>query len=73
MSNLRDGFWLLVLGFLVCFAFFFALGAVSTEAVGLLVVMGVLLVLYVVHSWLKGRNVGPRDPRYVHDRERRGF
>ena len=73
MSNLRNGFWLLVLGFLVCFAFFFALGAVSFEAVGLMVVMGALLVLYVVHSWLNGRRTGPRDPRYVHDRERRGF
>ncbi len=73
MSNVRDVFWLLVLGLLVCFAFFVALGAVTTEAVGLFVVMGVLAALYLGHTWLAGRREHERNLRYVHDRERRGF
>lgn len=73
MSTLRDVFWVAVLGLVVCFAFFFALGAVTTEAVGLMAVMGALAVLYVAHVLLASRHHGPRDPRMVSARERRGF
>lgn len=73
MKTVRDGFWILVLGLLVCFAFFLLLGAISFQAVGLLVVMAVLLLLYVGHTLLNARRARERDVRYLHDRERRGF
>ncbi len=73
MRTVRDGFWILVLGLLVCFAFFLVLGAVSFEAGGLLVVMAVLAVLYLGHTVLNARRARERDIRYLHDRERRGF
>lgn len=73
MNTLRNTFWIASICLIVCFAFFVALGAITTEAVGLFVVMGVLVVLFAGHMWTQSRHQAPRDPRLVHDRERRGF
>ena len=73
MSTLRDAFWVFVLGVIVCFAFFFALGAVTTEAVGLMAVIGGLTVLWLVHMALATRRHDTRDVRLTGARERRGF
>ena len=74
MNTLREAFWILAIGLIACFAFFFALGAFTAEAVGLLVVMAVLTGLWIVHAWRVGHERGlERDPRMVHGRERRGF
>lgn len=73
MDTLRNVFWIAVVAMAACLAFFFALGAIPTDATGLLVVLVVLAVLFAVHMWLQSRHHGPRDPRLVHDRERRGF
>lgn len=73
MNTFREAFWVLAIGLIACFAFFFALGAITAEAVGLMVVMGVLTALWLVHAWRVGHDHGSRDPRLVHGRERRGF
>ena len=73
LRTLREAFWIAALGVLVCFAFFAALGAFDpTEVVWLTALVAGLAVLWVVHVRLASRD-GERDPRVVHDRERRGF
>jgi len=73
MDTLRNAFWVASICLVACFLFFVVLGAITTEAVGLFVVMGALAVLFVGHLWAQARADGPRDPRLIHDRERRGF
>ncbi len=73
MNTIRDAFWVLVIGLVACFAFFFALGAVTAEAVGLMVVMGALAALWLGHVWLESRHHDSHDPRLTGQRERRGF
>lgn len=74
LRSLREGFWVLALGVIVAVAFFVALGAFDpTESPAFTAVVGTLVVLWVVHAIAVGRSSGPRDPRIVHDRERRGF
>ncbi len=73
MDMLRNTFWVASITLVICFALFALLGAFPTSAVGLFVVMGVLAVMFAVHMWLQSRNTAPRDPRLIHDRERRGF
>lgn len=74
LQALREGFWVLALGVIVAVAFFVALGAFDpTESPGFAAAVGTLIVLWVVHAIAVGRSSGPRDPRIVHDRERRGF
>ena len=74
LDTLREAFWVLALGLLVCFAFFAALGAFDpTESTALGVAGIVLLALWTVHVLLASRHRGEHDPRLAHDRERRGF
>ncbi len=73
MNLLRDAFWVFVLGLVACFAFFFALGAVTTEAVGLIAVMCGLAVMWLGHAWLESRHRHECDLALTHARERRGF
>ena len=74
MTTLRQVFWLAALGVIVCFAFFLALDAISLgDTIGLTVLVGVLCLLWVVHSVLVRRHKGERDRRLTSARERRGF
>ncbi len=73
MDTLRNTFWVASISLVACFALFAVLGAFPTSAVGLFVVMGVLALLFAGHMFVQSRYQGPRDPRLIHDRERRGF
>ncbi|MCW3011509.1 MAG: hypothetical protein JWO90_1913 [Solirubrobacterales bacterium] len=75
MTTLRELFWVLALGIIGCFVFFFALGAISlTDAIGVTVLVGVLCLLWAVHGATMRHHVERRhDPRLTHARERRGF
>ncbi|WP_372791652.1 hypothetical protein [Paraconexibacter sp.] len=73
-ESLREAFWILALGLMVCFAFFAALGAFNpSEAVELTIGFGVLCVLWAIHVVVVSRHRGEHDPRMMRDRERRGF
>ena len=73
MDTLRNTFWVASIGLVACFAFFVVLGAIPTSAVTLFLVMGVLAQLFAGHALMQSRATGPRDPRLIQDRERRGF
>jgi peptidoglycan/LPS O-acetylase OafA/YrhL len=69
----REGFWVLALGLVACYAFFVALGAFAPgDVVGVTVAAAALTALLVLHS-VGDRRRGDRDPRITHARERRGF
>lgn len=73
-QQIREGFWVLTLGVLVCFAFFLALGAFSLgDSATVTIVIAALAGIWIVHVWLSARGGTDRDPRLTHDRERRGF
>lgn len=73
-QQIREGFWILTLGVLVCFAFFAALGAFSFgDSATVTIAIAALAAIWVGHVWLTGRGGDDRDPRLMHDRERRGF
>jgi hypothetical protein len=75
MSSLRNLFWVLSLGVIAAYLFFFALGAFAFDDVlPLSIGVGVLLVLWIVHAWLQKRHDdGKLDPVLMQARERRGF
>lgn len=75
MSSLRNLFWVLSLGVIAAYLFFFALGAFAVdEVVPLTVVVGVLVVLWAVHAVLQRRAAdNTLDPSLMRARERRGF
>jgi heme exporter protein D len=75
MSSLRNLFWVLSLGVIAAYLFFFALGAFSVgEVVPLSIAVGVLVVLWVVHAVLQRRVAEETlDPLLMRARERRGF
>jgi MFS-type transporter involved in bile tolerance (Atg22 family) len=73
MNTLRNVFWIASIALVACFALFVVLGAFPLSASGIFIVMGVLAALFAGHMWAQSRQQGPRDPRLVHDRERRGF
>jgi hypothetical protein len=74
LATLSETFWLLVLGVVVMFAFFAALGAFEVgEAVGITVAVVILAVLWVAHAMWVSRHSDGRDPATVRARERRGF
>lgn len=72
---MRNLFWVLSLGVIAAYLFFFALGAFSVdEVMPLSIAVAVLAVLWAVHAWLQSRHpTTTRDPRLIQGRERRGF
>jgi len=75
MSSLRNLFWVLSLGVIAAYLFFFALGAFAVdEVVPLTVAVGVLVVLWAIHAVLQRRAADDTlDPLLMRARERRGF
>lgn len=74
MTTLRELFWVLALGVIVSFVFFFVLGAITwDDAIGVTLFVGVLCALWAVHAALAHRRAGEHDRRLAHARERRGF
>jgi hypothetical protein len=74
LATLSETFWLLVLGVVVMFAFFAALGAFEMgEAIWVTVAVVVLAALWLVHAMWVSRHSDGRDPASVRARERRGF
>ena len=74
LATLSETFWLLVLGVVVMFAFFAALGAFEVgEAIGITIAVVILAVLWLAHAMWVSRHSDGRDPAAVRARERRGF
>ena len=75
MSSMRNLFWVLSLGVIAAYLFFFALGAFAIdEVLPLSIAVGVLIVLWIVHAILQRRRAdGSLDPLLMQARERRGF
>ena len=74
LATLSETFWLLVLGVVVMFAFFAALGAFEVgDAVVLTVVVVVLAVAWLAHAMWVARHDDARNPAAIRNRERRGF
>jgi len=74
LATLSETFWLLVLGVVVMFAFFAALGAFEVgEAIGITIAVVILAVLWLAHAMWVSRHSDGRDPSAVRARERRGF
>ena len=75
MSSLRNLFWVLSLGVISAYLFFFALGAFSfDEVLPISIAVAVLVVLWTIHAVLQRRHAGRTlDPLLVRARERRGF
>lgn len=75
--TVRDGFWVVALGVIACYAFFLALGAFAPGDVApATIVVGILFALWLAHAWAQSRIRGAqeqRDPRMYKARERRGF
>ena len=72
---MRNAFWVISLGVIAAYLFFFALGAFAIDEVApLSIVVGLLIAMWAVHAWLQARHPSDsRDPRIVQGRERRGF
>lgn len=70
-----DAFWVLLIGVIVCFLFFVAIGGINpADTVGLTIVIGVLVTLCLARAWAQNhRRNSERDRRLVAARERRGF
>ena len=75
MDNLRNLFWVLSLGIIGAYLFFFALGAFGfADVLPLSLAVAVLVVLWGIHAHLQRRHPPEsRDPRLISGRERRGF
>jgi hypothetical protein len=74
LATLSETFWLLVLGVVVLFAFFAALGAFDVgEAVVATVAVIALAALWLAHAVWVSRHSDGRDPATIRNRERRGF
>jgi hypothetical protein len=71
----RDFFWVMALGIIGCFVFFFALGAITPGDVwGVTFSVGALCLLWLARAWaVEHHRREERDPRLAHERERRGF
>ena len=73
-ATMLDTFWVLILGIVVLFAFFLALGAISPgEVVWLTLAMLVLALIWTAHAVWQSRHRSGRDPAAIRNRERRGF
>ncbi len=75
MGSLRNLFWVLSLGVIAAYLFFFALGAFAIdEVLPISIAVGALIVLWAVHAWLQRKHAdGTLDPMLMRARERRGF
>ena len=75
MTWLRNFFWALALAVIAAYLFFLVLGAFAVDEVWpVTLVVVVLAVLWLVHSWLQRRHAdATRDPLLKRARERRGF
>jgi hypothetical protein len=74
LATLSETFWLLVLGVVVLFAFFAALGAFAvTDAIAVTIAVVALAGLWLAHAMWVARHSDGRDPATVRARERRGF
>ena len=63
MSSLRNLFWVLSLGIIAAYLFFFALGAFAIdEVLPISIAVGVLIVLWAVHAVLQRRHAGGARP-----------
>jgi hypothetical protein len=70
----RDGFWVLALGVIGGFVFFFALGAIDPgDVLGVTLVVLALAALWAARAWAIAHHEKKFDPRLAHERERRGF
>jgi heme exporter protein D len=71
----RNAFWVLTLGIIAAYLFFFVLGAYGfAEVLPVSLAVVVLMLAWAVHAVLMRRQgIDERDPRMVHARERRGF
>ena len=73
-STMSDTFWILILGIVVLFGFFFALGAVDPgDAAWLTLAVLGLALLWTAHAVWESRHRSGRDPAAIRNRERRGF
>ena len=74
MTWLRNLFWVLSLGVIAAYLFFFALGAFKLdEVLPLTIAVAVLIVLWIVHAMLQRRAAdGDRDPLLMQARESGG-
>ncbi len=75
MGSMRNLFWVLSLGVIAAYLFFFALGAFAIdEVLPISIAVGVLIVLWAVHAVLQRREGETSlDPSLMRARERRGF
>jgi uncharacterized membrane protein YhaH (DUF805 family) len=74
LATLSETFWWLVLGVVVLFAFFAALGAFEVgQAIGLTLAIVCLALLWLGHAMWVSRHSQGRSPALIRDRERRGF
>ena len=73
-GTLWETLWILVLAFIVLFAFFLAVGAFSPGDVAVLSVVVVVLTLaWIAHALWDSRHRDPHDRAIIRARERRGF
>lgn len=73
--TISDGFWVIAMGAIGCYAFFVALGAIKPDQVaGVSIAVGVLVALWALRAWSNAHlDAHERDPRLAAARERRGF
>ena len=73
-ATMSETFWVLILGVVVLFAFFFALGAINPgDVVWLTLAVLGLALLWAAHAVWESRHRSGRDPEAIRNRERRGF
>jgi fatty acid desaturase len=73
-ARLAETFWILVLAFIVLFAFFAMLGAFSPgDVIVLTLIVAVLTLAWITHAVWDSRHRDPHDRAIVRARERRGF
>ena len=73
-ARLAETFWILVLAFIVLFAFFAVLGAFSPgEVIVLTLIVLILTLAWIAHAVWDSRHRDPHDRAIDRARERRGF
>jgi fatty acid desaturase len=72
--RLSETFWILVLAFIVLFAFFAVLGAFSPgDVIVLTLIVAILTLVWIAHAVWDSRHRDPHDRAVIRQRERRGF